>query len=126
MRFRMFFAVAALVTSFGCGSSNSPAAPTTGNGGGSGGSGTAVSIVNGARTLTNTAYAPNPVNISAGGSVTWTNNDSTTHTSTADDNSWSSGSVAPGASFTRTFASAGKFTYHCTIHPGMVGTVVVQ
>ena len=127
MKFRMFLAVAALATSFGCGSSYSPAAPTTpttGNNGG--GSGTPVSIVSGASTKTNTAYAPTPVNISAGGSVTWTNSDSTTHTSTADDNSWGSGSIAPGASYTRTFSSAGTFTYHCTIHPGMVGTVVVQ
>ena len=123
MRLRMFVAIAALTASFGCGSSYSPSAPTTGNGGGSG---TAVSIVNGARTMTTTAYAPNPVNISAGGSVTWMNNDSTTHNSTADDNSWGSGSIAPGASYTRTFASAGTFTYHCTIHPGMVGTVVVK
>jgi plastocyanin len=32
----------------------------------------------------------------------------------------------PGATFTRTFPSAGTFQYHCTIHPGMVGTVTVQ
>ncbi len=123
MRLRMFLAVAALATAVGCGSSYSPSAPTTGNGGGSG---TPVSIVNGARTMTTTAYAPNPVNISVGGSVTWMNNDSTTHTSTADGGAWSSGSIAPGASYTKTFSSAGTFTYHCTIHPGMVGTVVVK
>ena len=34
--------------------------------------------------------------------------------------------IAPGASFSKTFTSAGSFPYHCTIHPGMVGTVTVQ
>jgi copper binding plastocyanin/azurin family protein len=39
---------------------------------------------------------------------------------------WNSGSIAPGGTFPRTFSSAGTFQYHCTIHPGMVGTVNVQ
>jgi plastocyanin len=34
--------------------------------------------------------------------------------------------MAPGATFSRTFSTAGTFTYHCTIHPGMVGTVSVH
>lgn len=88
-----------------------------------------VSIVPGSSTKTTTAYSPNPVTIAKGGTVTWTNNDTTTHTSTSDPGmttSWSSGSIAPGASFSQTFNSAGTFTYHCTIHPGMVGTVTVQ
>jgi plastocyanin len=46
---------------------------------------TAVSVVRGASTLTSTAYAPNPVTIPVGGTVTWTNNDATTHTATASD-----------------------------------------
>jgi plastocyanin len=54
------------------------------------------------------------------------NNDTTTHTSTGSNGAWDSGSIAPGASFSRTFPAAGSFTYHCTIHPGMVGTVTVQ
>jgi plastocyanin len=46
--------------------------------------GSSVSIVVGASLPTSTAYAPNPIIISNGGTVTWTNNDNTTHTSVAD------------------------------------------
>lgn len=88
--------------------------------------GVAASIVRGALTMTATAYAPNPVTVAVGGAVTWTNNDTTTHTSTGDGGTWDSGNIAPGATFTRTFSSTGSFRYHCTIHPGMIGTVNVQ
>lgn len=54
------------------------------------------------------------------------NNDNTTHTSAADGGAWNSGNIAPGASFSQTFQTAGSFTYHCAIHPNMVGTVTVQ
>ena len=76
--------------------------------------------------MTTTAYAPNPITVAVGGTVTWTNNDSTTHTSVANGAAWNSGSIAPGGTFKMTFASAGSFPYHCSIHPGMVGTVTVQ
>jgi len=89
-------------------------------------SGTPASIVMGASILSSTAYSPNPVAIAVGGAVTWTNNDTVTHTSTADGGTWNSGSIAPGGTFTRTFTTAGTFAYHCSIHPGMVGTVTVQ
>jgi plastocyanin len=88
--------------------------------------GAGVSILRGASLLTTTAFAPNPIAVPVGGTVTWMNNDNVAHTSTADGGAWNSGSIAPGASFSRTFASAGTFQYHCAIHPGMVGTVNVQ
>ena len=101
------------------GSSSSPSAPSSG-------SGTNVSIVSGSSNLTTTAYAPNPVSISVGGTVTWINNDTTAHTATGNTGSFDSGTIGPGGSFSRTFTSAGSFPYHCTLHPGMVGTVNVQ
>jgi plastocyanin len=119
----MALAAALLFLVSGCGSSYStPTTPTTPSSGG--GSGTPVSIVRGAQNLTTTAYNPNPVTVGVGGSVTWTNSDTTTHTSTG--STWNSGGIAPGASYTMTFPSAGTFTYHCTLHPGMTGTVTVQ
>jgi len=66
------------------------------------------------------------VTIPAGGTVMWTNNDTTSHTATAADGTWNSGTLAPGATFSRTFPTAGSFSYACTIHPGMVATVTVQ
>ena len=85
-----------------------------------------MTIVSGATTMTTTAYAPNPISVGVGGSVTWTNNDTITHTATGNDGSWNSGNIAPGATFTKSFPTAGSYAYHCTLHPGMVGTVVVQ
>jgi plastocyanin len=121
MRIRLGIIAGLIGLTVGC-SSYSPSAPS----GGTGVTGTPVSIVSRASILTNTAYAPNPIAISVGDTITWTNNDNESHTSTGDDGSWNSGSIAPGANFSRTFPSAGTFSYHCTIHPGMVGTVTVR
>jgi plastocyanin len=119
MKIRLSIIAGLIGLTVGCGSS-SPSAPSTG------GTGTPVSIVAGSSTLTTTAYAPNPISVAIGGTITWTNNDVVAHTSTGDDGSWNSGTIAPGSNFSRTFPSAGTFAYHCTIHPGMVGTVTVR
>jgi plastocyanin len=58
--------------------------------------------------------------------VTWTNNDSTTHTVTSDTNAFSSGDIAPGSTFKFTFSETGTFSYHCSIHTTMTGKAVVQ
>jgi plastocyanin len=76
--------------------------------------------------LGNRAFNPDDLTVSVGTSVTWTNTDAVAHTSTSDTRVWDSGAVAPGAQFSTTFQNAGTFRYHCTIHPGMVGTVTVQ
>lgn len=123
MRIRNVYLATVLTTVAGIagcgGGASTPTQPTQG-------STVTVSIVAGANTLTTTAYNPNPVTISRGSSIMWVNNDSRTHNSTSDSNAFASGNIAPNASFTQAFQTAGTFTYHCTIHPGMVGTVVVQ
>lgn len=126
MRSRFALMLVLIGFSAACGSSSpsSPSSPS--DGGNNGNNGTPVSIVNGASTLTTTAYAPNPISVAVGGTVTWTNNDTTAHTSTSNNGAWSSGTIAPGGKFSTTFSTAGTFQYHCTIHPNMVGTVNVQ
>jgi plastocyanin len=76
--------------------------------------------------MKNFAFDPASVTIKAGDSVTWTNQDSTTHTVTADNGEFKSSDIAPGATFTFKFEKAGTFAYHCSIHPTMKATVVVQ
>jgi plastocyanin len=76
--------------------------------------------------IANMAFMPATITVSHGTKITWTNNDNMTHTVTADDDSFDSGNIAPGSSFSRTFAVAGTYPYHCTIHPNMLGKVVVQ
>lgn len=85
-----------------------------------------VSIPTNAATLGNRAFAPPQLNVAPGTTVTWTNTDTVTHTSTSDVAGWDSGALAPGGRFSFEFRTAGTFPYHCIIHPGMVGRVVVQ
>jgi plastocyanin len=73
------------------------------------------------------AFAPVALTVKVGATVTWTNTDTATHTVVWDDGSQGSGSLTSGgAPYTRTFATAGTFAYHCGIHSSMTGTIVVQ
>ncbi|MDI6716821.1 MAG: cupredoxin family copper-binding protein [Actinomycetota bacterium] len=72
------------------------------------------------------AFQPDEIYISLGSELTWVNNDSVTHTVTADDGSFDSGSLRQGDSFSFTFKEKGTFKYHCRLHPRMHGTVVVE
>jgi plastocyanin len=72
------------------------------------------------------AYQPNPVTVPAGQSVTWTWEDQgNQHSVTADDGSFESCLQGAGSTFTTTFAKAGTYAYHCSIHPNMKGSVTV-
>lgn len=117
---RFGIAVSVLALAAACGSNNSstPTTPTS--------TGTPVTIVQGAQTMTTTAYNPNPLTISAGTTVTWNNADSIVHTATSDNGTFSSGNINAGGNFSFTFTNKGTFTYHCSIHPNMVGTIMVQ
>jgi len=64
--------------------------------------------------------------VPVGGTVTWTNLGAQAHTATASDGSFDSGLVAPGASASVTFATAGTFAYLCSVHPTMKGFLVVS
>jgi plastocyanin len=87
---------------------------------------TSVRIPVSAAQLADRAYVPDQVSVSVGDTVTWLNVDTISHTSTADAGGWNSGTLAPGQRFEFTPRAPGTFTYHCGIHPGMVGTMVVR
>ena len=72
------------------------------------------------------AYAQPRLEIASGATITWKNEDQLPHTVTANDGSWDSGLIAPGATWTRTFDRAGEYAFHCTPHPFMRGVVVVR
>ena len=72
------------------------------------------------------AFSPASLTVSTGTTVTWTNNDSVTHTVTSDTGAFSSGNLDPGQTFSFTFSQAGTFAYHCSIHTSMHGTVTVN
>jgi plastocyanin len=72
------------------------------------------------------AYQPDPMTVQAGQSVTWTWDDQgNQHSVSADDGSFESCLQGAGSTFTTTFAKAGTYAYHCSIHPQMKGTVTV-
>jgi plastocyanin len=77
--------------------------------------------------IDNFKFTPATVTVAHGARVTVTNADSTAHTATADSgNSFDTGNIDPGSSKTITVAKAGRYAYHCTIHPFMHGTLVVK
>lgn len=76
--------------------------------------------------ISNFTFIKNSMTIAQGTTVTWTNNDSVAHTVTADDGSFNSGNINPGQSFSYTFNTNGTFTYHCSIHTTMTGTIIVK
>jgi plastocyanin len=113
-------------------------APTTNQTGGASGEGgtTEVSITPGSASKTTDAFDPNPVEVSVGDTVTWTNDDSQPHTVTSGSKGQPDGKfdsspnfnplVAPQQSFNHTFEEAGEYPYYCALHPNAVGTVNVS
>ena len=88
-----------------------------------------VSILAGsAANTTKTYYSPPSITVVMGvnNTVTWTNNDNAPHTVTATDGSFDSGNLNAGQSWTHTFTKPGTYTYRCTYHPWMTGTVIVE
>jgi plastocyanin len=72
-----------------------------------------------------TGYEPAEVSVKVGQMVKWKNEGQEAHTVTAEDGSFDSGSMAPGAEFQFTFSQPGTFAHTCTPHPWAKGTVKV-
>jgi len=106
--------------SAGCYSSTAPSATTTTQA--PSGGGNTISIKN-------FAFDPSTLTVKTGTKVAWTNNDGAPHALASDAGSpaaFSSDSLSTGASYSFTFTRPGTYTYHCSIHPSMKGTVIVQ
>src|ERR671912_1841609 len=109
------------------GAGNATNATTTGGGNAT----TSVSIVPGASSLTTDAFSPNPIQVSVGTTLTWTNDDAQPHTVNSGENATPSGlfdsPIMPtAATFEYTFTEADEVPYFCILHPNMVGTVSVS
>jgi glucose/arabinose dehydrogenase/plastocyanin len=109
----------------------SGATETTGATGSDAATATGVSITSGSSSKTTDAYQPNPVQVSVGNKITWTNDDGAVHTVTSGQNGqpdgrFDSSIMAPAATFEHTFTEAGEYPYFCLLHPNMVGTVNVS
>jgi alcohol dehydrogenase (cytochrome c) len=71
-------------------------------------------------------FQPVRVKVKSGGAITWTNTGKEPHDATAEDGSWTTGQVAPGASATVTFTKPGTYTYSDKSHPWVYGQVTVE
>jgi plastocyanin len=78
-------------------------------------------------TIVDYAFDPKDVTIKPGTTVRWTNTgqDKDGHSVTADDGSYDSGVLKEGDTYTHTYDAEGTFSYICSVHPSMKGTVVV-
>jgi plastocyanin len=109
----------------GCGGTSTTAttaggAATTG-GAATSAAGNAVQVM-----MTNRSYQPQQVTVKVGDTVTWVNQDAPKHDVVADNGEFKRDLFDKGGTFSLTFTKAGTYPYHCSIHPGMVGAVVVQ
>jgi plastocyanin len=71
------------------------------------------------------SFSPKQLTVVAGSSIGFTNGGVAPHTATSKDGSWDTGIVRSGTTTRVTFDTPGTFTYYCTIHPQMVGTLLV-
>jgi plastocyanin len=87
--------------------------------------GAAPTAVGGGSTIqaAGTSFTPAKTTVSQGTTVTWSF--SGTHTTTSNDKFWDSNLKPNGSSFSKKMPSAGRFPYHCTVHSGMNGRIVV-
>jgi plastocyanin len=76
-------------------------------------------------TMGPSSFIPQQLTVSTGTTVIWRNTDSMLHTVTSNTGLFDV-NLQPGETFSYQFSSAGTFSYECTLHPGMVGTIVVQ
>jgi plastocyanin len=77
-------------------------------------------------TVKNFMFMPMPLTVRAGTTVTWTNLDDEPHTAVSDTGLFRSGAMDTNESFSFKFDKPGTYHFTCSIHPSMVGTIIVQ
>jgi len=76
--------------------------------------------------MMNLAFVPGSVSVTVGSTVVWTNRDQFPHDVTSNGGGFASDTLQAGNSFSTTFSAPGSYSYICSIHPTMTGTVVVN
>ncbi len=76
--------------------------------------------------LVDFAVSPALLSVAAGTDVEFRNDGEAIHTATAEDGSWDTGFLAPGASGRQRFAARGTYPFICALHPDMKGTIIVE
>jgi plastocyanin len=76
--------------------------------------------------IDNFNFTPPTLIIPPGTTVTWTNDDDSPHSVREKDGKFKSAALDTDEKFSQTFAAPGEYEYFCSIHPRMVGKIVVQ
>jgi plastocyanin len=77
-------------------------------------------------TIKNFDFAPMSLTVDAGTTVSWRNEDEEPHTVVSENGLFRSKAIDGGEAFAFKFAKPGTYKYFCTIHPRMIGTIVVR
>lgn len=72
------------------------------------------------------SFSQSSLTVKVGSTVTWVNEDRVTHSITSDTGVFQSDNLPAGGSFSYTFNQMGTFPYHCSPHPFMKGSIIVQ
>jgi plastocyanin len=102
-----------------CGGGDSPT-PTNPSGNPPNGSALTINIVG---DRGNQSFSPNPAQDDSSNMVSWRNSDNQVHRIVANDGSFDTGNISAGASSAAVRISGDGTNYHCSLHPGMVGTI---
>ena len=76
--------------------------------------------------IDNFTFSPDRLTVKAGATVTWTNRDDIPHTVTSSSKLFRSNALDTDDKYGFTFATPGVYQYFCSLHPHMVGTIVVE
>ena len=77
-------------------------------------------------TIDNFVFEPARLTVKAGTTVTWTNRDDIPHTVASKDRLFKSQALDTDETYSFTFATPGEYSYFCSLHPHMTGTIVVE
>ena len=72
------------------------------------------------------SFQPASIIVGKGSTIVWRNQDTVSHTVTAGDGSFNSGTIVAGDTFVQRFDKVKTYTYSCSIHPEMKGTIIVK
>jgi plastocyanin len=76
--------------------------------------------------IDNFTFEPKDLTVAVGTTVKWVNHDDIPHTVVEKNKAFRSKALDTDDSFTYTFATAGTFDYFCSLHPHMVGQIIVK
>lgn len=71
-------------------------------------------------------YSPDPIRVRVGQTITWSNTDTDPHDVSADNGLFYSGPIGTSGRWRWTARKPGTYTYTCTLHPDMHGTIIVS